>query len=460
MKKYLTLFWQALKGKEENYTAGNIDRAIFLLSIPMILEMVMESLFAIVDIYFVSKISLAAVTTVGLTESVLTLIYAVAIGFSVGATALVSRRVGENDWQGVANTISQVIVLSLITSVVLGLLTVTFAREILELMGADSEVIQIGLSYARVLFLSTPFIVLLYSLSGVLRGSGKPAIAMQSLWIANGINIVLIPAFIFGWQFIPAMGVTGAAIATTIGRGVGVLYQLYYLIRGSHATLQVKQLVPNVGILKALVNISSGGMGQYLIASASWLFLIRILAESGSDTVAGYTIAIRIIVFALLPASGIANAASTLVGQNLGAHQPERAQQSVWRTAKYNFILLSVLGAFIFWQAETLVRFFTHEEQVIEISVQALRIISLGYPFYAYGMVVIQSLNGAGDSKTPILLNILCFWLIEIPLAYVLAITFDWGALGVFISIPVAESLLALFATLYFKTGRWKKISL
>ncbi len=428
-----------------------------MLSVPMILEMIMESLFAVVDIYFVSKISVDAVATVGLTESVLTLIYSVAIGISVGATALVSRRVGEGNTAGAGLAIGQVIFLSVAMSVVIGLGTGFFAAEILHIMGADPRVIATGTDYTRILFFSTPVIVLLYSLSGALRGAGKAAIAMQSLWVANGINIILVPVFIFGWGPVPAMGVTGAAIATTIGRSSGILYQLYFLVKSQYK-LKLSYLLPHRETLSGLFSVAYGGMGQFLIASASWIFLIRILAEFGSDVVAGYTIAIRIVVFTILPASGIANAAATLVGQNLGALQPERAETSVWRTAKYNFMLLLGFGVILFTQAEPLIRFFTQQPEVVQTGVLALQIISLGYPFYAYGMVVIQSLNGAGDSKTPILLNLLCFWVIEIPLAYVLSIAWSMGPAGVFAAVPVAESLLALIAVLYFRKGRWKTV--
>jgi putative MATE family efflux protein len=457
MKKIFSLFWQAITGAEQTYTSGNINIAIFLLSVPMILEMIMESLFAVVDIYFVSKISVDAVATVGLTESVLTLIYSVAIGISVGATAMVSRRVGEGNNEGASLAIGQVIFLSLAMAVIIGLLSGLFATEILKLMGAGSQIIATGASYTRILFFSTPVIVLLYSLSGALRGAGKAAVAMQSLWIANGINILLVPLFIFGWGPVPPMGVTGAAIATTIGRSSGVLYQLYFLMQSKYA-LRLHHLLPHRETLKGLFSISSGGMGQFLISSASWIFLIRILAEFGSDVVAGYTIAIRIVIFTILPASGLANAAATLVGQNLGALQPERAEISVWRTGKYNFFLLLVLGFILFTQAEPLIRFFTNEAVVVETGVLALKIISLGYPFFAYGMVIVQSLNGSGDSKTPILINLLCFWMIEIPLAYALAILLNMGPEGVFASVPIAESVMALIAILYFRKGKWKTV--
>lgn len=457
MKKFFSLFWQALTGSEQEYTSGSINKAIFLLSVPMILEMIMESLFAVVDIYFVSKIGVDAVASVGLTESVLTLIYSVAIGISVGANAMVSRRVGEGNNQSAGLAIGQVILLSIILSVFMGFGTGLFSTEILELMGADPKVIATGASYSRILFYSTPIIVLLYSLSGALRGAGMAAVAMQSLWVANGINIILVPIFIFGWGPIPPMGVTGAAIATTIGRTSGIIYQLYFLIKSKYK-LRFNDLLPHKETLSGLISISSGGMGQFLISSASWIFLIRILSEFGSDVVAGYTIAIRIVVFTILPASGLANAAATLVGQNLGAKQPERAEASVWKTGKYNFLLLLSLGLVLFFQAEPLIRFFTQEPNVVSTGVQALQILSLGYPLFAIGMVFIQSLNGAGDSKTPILINLLCFWLIEIPLAYLLSIVLNMGQTGVFASVPIAESILAILAVLYFRKGKWKTV--
>lgn len=459
MKNIIGLLKEALTGSEKEYTSGGINKAIFLLSVPMILEMVMESLFAIVDIFFVSKIGVDAVASVGLTESVLTIIYSVAIGIGMAATALVSRRIGEGKPEEAGQVVGQVIIVSLSVALVLSVLGGFFAGNILHLMGASAGVLGTGESYARLVFISAPAIVLLYTLCGALRGAGAAAIAMRSLWIANGINIVLCPIFIFGVGPIPGYGVTGAAMATTIGRSVGVAYQLYYLgTTNSGFSLKTSFLRPVRSIIDSLMKLAAGGAGQFLIASASWVFLTRIVAEFGSDAVAGYTIAIRVLIFTLMPASGLANAASTLVGQNLGAGQPERAETSVWRTAFANMVFLVVLAVLFFWKAEAIIGWFNDDPAVVHTGVMALKILSLGYGFYAYGMVVISSLNGAGDTRTPTFLNLLCFWFMEIPLAYLLSMVLGWGTAGVFASVPIAESVLAVLAILVFRRGKWKKV--
>jgi putative MATE family efflux protein len=459
LKKYLQLLRTALDGSEQSYTSGSINRAIFLLSVPMILEMVMESLFAVVDVFFVSKVSTDAVATVGLTESVITLIYSVAIGLSTAATALVARRVGEGNPDQAGKVIGQIILISLAISVVMGACGTYFAGDILRLMGASSEVIRVGTPFAQIEFLSSPVIVLLYSLSGALRGAGSASAAMRSLWIANGLNMILDPLFIFGIGFFPEMGVTGAAIATTLGRSVGVGYQLFFLYHTKKAvSITWPDFVPDFAVIKNILNLSAGATGQFLISSASWVFLTRILAEFGSDVVAGYTIAIRVIIFTLLPSWGMANAAATLVGQNLGARQPDRAETSVWRTARLNMWFLLGIALLFFAGAELIVGLFSTEPNVVRTGVDALRVLCLGYGFFAYGMVVIQAINGAGDTKTPIYLNLICFWLVEIPVAYVLALVLDWGPIGVFASVPIAESLLAILSILVFRRGRWKLI--
>lgn len=457
LKKWLQLLRMALDGSEQSYTSGSINRAIFLLSVPMILEMIMESLFAVVDVFFVSKVSIEAVATVGLTESVITLIYSIAIGLSTAATALVARRVGEGNASQAGKSIGQIILISLAFSLLMAVPGYLFAGDILRLMGADAAVTETGTRYAQIEFLSSPVIVLLYSLSGALRGAGAASAAMRSLWIANGLNIVLDPLFIFGIGFFPEMGVTGAAIATTLGRTVGVGYQLYYLFtNGKSVTIRQSDFVPDRAHIAHIISLSAGGTSQFLIASASWIFLTRMLAEFGSDVVAGYTIAIRIIIFTLLPAWGMANAAATLVGQNLGANQPERAETSVWRTARYNMWFLLSLALLFFVAAEPIVSWFNSSPAVVDISVSTLRVLCLGYGFYAYGMVIVQAINGAGDTRTPIYLNLLCFWMVEIPLAYTLALVLDWGPIGVFASVPISESLLAICSILVFRRGRWK----
>jgi putative MATE family efflux protein len=457
MKKWIDLLRLALDGSEQEYTSGSINRAIFLLSVPMILEMVMESLFAVVDVFFVSKVSTDAVATVGLTESVLMLVYSVAIGLSMAATALVARRVGEGKPEAAGRAIGQVILISLAFSVVIGLAGFLAAEQILRLMGASEAVVQLGTSYVQLVFLSSPAIVLLYALSGALRGAGAASAAMRSLWIANGLNILLDPLFIFGLLLFPKLGVTGAAVATTLGRGLGVAYQLYFLATTRRAiSVRLSDLRPDPALIRHILGVAAGGTGQFLVASASWIFLTRILAEFGSDVVAGYTIAIRILIFTLLPSWGMANAAATLVGQNLGANQPGRAETSVWRSAFLNMAFLLLVALLFYWQAAPIIGWFTTEPTVLATGVSALRVLCLGYGFYAFGMVIIQALNGAGDTRTPTLLNLLCFWLMEIPLAYGLALGLGLGPLGVFWSVPISESVLALLAIWVFRRGRWK----
>jgi putative MATE family efflux protein len=456
MRKILNLFLQALRGEEQNYTDISINRAIFLLSVPMIFEMVGESLFAIIDAFFVARyVGTEGVATVGLTESVLTLIYSVAIGLSAAATAIVARRVGEGNKIGGGLAVAQVIMISLILGISVGLLGFIFAEDILRVMGGSEHLIEKGSNFTRIIFASSPSIVLLYTLSGALRGAGDASTAMRSILLANFINIsmdfILIPVM--------GMGVEGAAIATTIGRTIGVLYQLYALYGGNgNVKILIKQFIPDKEVIKNLLSIAAGGTGQFLIQSASWIFLIRILSTFGDDVVAGYTIAIRIIVFTILPSWGMSNAAATLVGQNLGAGKPERAETSVWRTAFYNMIFLLLVGIVFAVFAENFIGIFTNEPKVVEVGVLCLQIVCLGYIFFGYGMVIGQSLNGAGDTLSPTIMNFVCFWLIEIPLAYFLAKSLVWGPLGVFASIAISESILAVVAIFVFKKGRWKRM--
>lgn len=459
MTKFFRLFLAALRGTETNFTSGSINRAIFLLSVPMILEMVMESLFAVVDVFFVAKIGTEAVATVGLTESVLTIVYSIAIGLSTAATALVSRRIGEDNKRGASNTIGQVILVSIGLSILLGVPGFLLAEDILRLMGGDERLISNGVGFTRLIFASSPAIMLLYTLSGCLRGAGEASVAMRSLWLANGVNIILCPVFIFGLGPFPELGVMGSALATTTGRTLGVLYQLYSLTR-KKGNVQVEQadITPNTGIIRNLLGLAVGGTSQFLVGSASWIFLTRILSEFGSDVVAGYTIAIRIIVFTILPSWGMANAAATLVGQNLGAGQPERAEISAWRAAFCNMLFLVAVGVGFFIGAAEIVGFFNHESRVVSIAVECLRVFCIGYVFMAYGMVLSQALNGAGDTRTPTFINIVCFWVIEIPLAYILATMLNWGPQGVFWSVAISESLLAVIAIWVFRRGRWKTV--
>ena len=459
MTKFFRLFLAALRGSETNLTSGSINRAIFLLSVPMILEMVMESLFAVVDVFFVAKIGTQAIATVGLTESVLTLVYSLAIGLSTAATALVARRIGEANPRGAGMAVGQVLLVSITLGLVMGATGFAFADDILRLMGGDQTLIASGHNFTRMIFASSPAIVLLYTLSGCLRGSGDASIAMRSLWVANGVNIVLCPVFIFGLGPFPELGVMGSAVATTIGRSTGVLYQLYALTR-QKGVVQVfrSDLVPNLAIIRNLFSLAVGGTSQFLVGSASWIFLTRILSTFGSDVVAGYTIAIRIIVFTILPSWGLANAAATLVGQNLGAGQPERAETSAWRAAFCNMIFLATVGLCFFLAATPIVSLFDDNVRVVSIAVECLRIFCLGYLFMAYGMVLSQSLNGAGDTRTPTLINVVCFWAVEIPLAYTLAHLLNWGPPGVFWSVAISQTLLAGIAILVFRRGRWKTI--
>ncbi|MFN3379062.1 MAG: MATE family efflux transporter [Runella zeae] len=457
MKKFFQLLLQALKGEEQEYTTGSINRAIFLLSVPMILEMVMESLFAVVDIFFVSQINTNAVATVGLTESVLTLVYSIAIGLSTAATAIVSRRIGEKQLAEAGHAAAQVILVSVILGVVVGVSGFLGAESILRAMGGSEELIASGSNFTRIIFASSPAIILLYTLSGVLRGGGDAAVAMRSLWIANGLNIALCPLFIFGWGPIPAFGVAGSAIATTIGRSAGVLYQLSALASSKGAVQVLRsQLRPDFAIIRNLISVAAGGTGQFIIASASWVFLTRILSDFGPSIVAGYTIAIRIIVFTILPSWGMANAAATLVGQNLGANEPTRAETSVWRAAFFNFLFLVAVAIIFFVFAKPIISWFNNDPLAVATGVNCLRIVCLGYLFFAYGMVISQSFNGAGDTLTPTLMNLVCFWAIEIPLAYLLAKKLALGPEGVYISVAFSESLLAIIGVILFRRGKWK----
>jgi putative MATE family efflux protein len=459
MAKFFRLFLAALRGSETNFTSGSINRAIFMLSVPMILEMVMEALFAVVDIFFVAKIGSEAVATVGLTESVLTLVYSIAIGLSTAATALVSRRIGESNSREAGTTAGQAIIVSVTVALLLGIPGALFAESILRLMGGSAQLVANGAGFTRMIFASAPAIVLLHTLSGCLRGSGDASVAMRSLWLANGVNIVLCPVFIFGWGPFPELGVLGSAVATTAGRSVGVLYQLNALTRRSGA-MQIRRtdLTPNAGLIRNLLSVAAGGTGQYLIGSASWVFLTRLVSSFGSEVVAGYTIAIRILIFTILPSWGMANAAATLVGQNLGAGQPDRAETSVWRAALCNMIFLLLIGILFYTGAHQVVWLFDHTPRVVDVAVQCLRVFCIGYVAFAYGMVVSQAFNGAGDTRTPTIINIVCFWLIEIPLAYTLANLLNWGPSGVFWSVAISETLLAVISIWIFRRGHWKTV--
>lgn len=457
--KFIQYFKIAVSGQEKNFTSGNINKAIFMLSVPMILEMVMESLFAVADVFFVSKIGVNAVATVGLTESVLTIIYSIAIGLSMAATAMVARRIGEKKNKEAADTAVQSIIIVIAISTLLSLSGIFFASDILALMGASEALISEGVGYTRLMLVGNFNIMLLFLINGIFRGAGDASLAMRSLWLANILNILLDPLFIFGLGPVPAFGVEGAAIATNIGRSVGVAYQCYFLWKGS-SVIRIKRenFIMKWNIIWKLIRISLGGMGQFLIGSASWIFLVRIISIFGSDALAGYTIAIRVVIFTILPSWGLSNAAATLVGQNLGAGQPERAEQSVWKAAKYNMIFLASVSVIFFIMAESIIRLFTPEPQVIYYGRLCLQYVCLGYIFYAYGMVISQSFNGAGDTKTPTIINLICFWLMQIPLAYILSVWLNLGPQGAFMAIAISESCLALISIYIFRKGKWKTI--
>lgn len=448
---------QAINGEEQDFTTGNIDRAIVLLSIPMILEMAMESLFAIVDAFFVARIGTDAVATVGITETVLTLIYSIAIGLSSAATAMVARRVGEGDREAAAKAGAQIILIALVLSTLIAIPGFFFAEDILRFMARDQSVAANGHHFTRLMLTANLPILLLWMLNGIFRGAGDAATAMRALWIANAVNIVLDPLLIFGIGPFPEMGVLGAAVSTTIGRSVGVVYQLWQLFKvGRIIRLTAAQLRPKAEIIKRLLVLASGSTGQYLIASASWIFMIFILGQISKEVTAGYTIAIRIVVFAILPSWGMANAAATLVGQNLGAGHPERAEQSAWRAAHFNMLFMALVSVVFLLAAPYLIGIFTREPEALHAGSMALRTLGAGYVFYGYGMIMSQAINGAGDTRTPTILNFIFFWIVETPLAWLLALQLDWGQTGVYLSIVIAETGLALSAIWVFRKGRWK----
>jgi putative MATE family efflux protein len=456
---YIKLIRQALHGKDIDFTAVSIDKAIFLLALPMILEMSMESLFAVVDAFFVSTQGTYAIATVGLTELVLTLVYTIAMGVSMAATALVARRTGEKNHDAAAFTAMQTIYIGVFVSILITIVGFFYSREILTAMGAEPQVVAIGHRYTRIMFTGNIVIMMLFLINGVFRGAGNAAIAMRSLWIANTINIFLCPALILGFGPFPKLGLTGAAIATTIGRGTGVLYQVYHLVKGNKLLpIAVHHLKVSWEIIRKILKTSLGATLQFFIASCSWIVLGRIVATFHSDAVSGHTIAMRIIVFAIVPAWGMANAGATLVGQNLGANKPERAEKSVWRAGLLNMIFLGFISLIFIAFAPWMIGLFSKDPAVVHYGTQSLRLVSTGYVFYAYGMVVSQAFNGAGDTMTPSLVNFFGFWCFQIPLAYVLAISLSFGAMGVFLAIPIAETAIAIALILIFRKGRWKKV--
>jgi putative MATE family efflux protein len=451
------LIYDALRGIERDYTTEPLNTSIFLLAVPMVIEMAMESAFAIVDAYFVSKIGTEAITAVGLTESVLILVYAVAFGLSMGTTAMVARRVGEKDKIGAAKSASQAIYLGIMLSSIIGLFGFFYAKDILILMEAEASVVAIGYEYTEIIFAGNISIMLIFLINAIFRGAGNAAIAMKALILSNGINILLDPCLIFGYWIFPELGVKGAAVATTIGRSIGVIYQITALLgKSSILVFNKESLKFRISLLLKLIKISLGGIGQFVISTFSWSILVRIIAQFGSEVVAGYTIAIRIIIFTILPSWGLANAAATLVGQNLGAKKPERAESAVWKCSIYNVYFLALIMLIFNIFAEELISVFSSDQSVIESGINGLRIISSSYLFFAYSMVLIQAFNGAGDTATPTWLNFIFHWLVQIPLAFLLAENLGMNANGVYAAIPIAETLLTLAAIIAFRRGSWK----
>lgn len=446
------------RGVPHDFTTGSIGRAIILLAIPMVLEMLTQSLFGVVDVYFVGKLGADAVSAVGMTDSLMVLIYALGMGLSMAAAATVARRIGEKDKEAASVAALQALVVTLLVSIPVAIIGVVYASDLMALMGASASVIEVGSTYCAILFGTNILILLLFLINAIFRGAGDAVVAMKVLWLANLINIFLDPALIFGWGPFPELGVTGAAIATTIGRGIGVLYQLYILIGGkSRIQLFLNKLRLDREIMTRLIKISLPGIVQYGVATASWMLLFRVIAIFGSEAMAGYTIAIRIFIFALMPSWGMGNAAATLVGQNLGAQQPERAERSVWITAFINAACLFFVSIGMFIGAEPLVRIFTSEAAVIEIGTSCLQIVSITYIFFAFGMVTVQAFNGAGDTRTPTWINLISYWLLQIPLAYYLSVTLEWGVDGAFWAIAIAQAALAVISIIWFKRGTWKK---
>jgi len=448
----------SLRDDDTDYTTGPVGRALGLLAIPMMLEMSMEAVFAVVDIAFVARLGTDAIAAVGITEALVTVLYAVAVGLGMGITAMVSRRIGARQVDEAARVTGQAIWLGAVLSVAIGIAGVIFAADMLRLVGATESVVQTGAGYTAVLLGGAFSILYLFLLNAAFRGAGDAGIALRSLWVANGLNIILDPCFIFGLGPFPEMGVTGAAVATTIGRGAGVLYQLWYLFDGrGRLKFHLRHLRPVPRLLKRMILISVGGVGQFLIATSSWIIVMGIIAIYGSKAVAAYTIALRMLEFVWLPAWGLGNAAATLVGQNLGAGQPERAEDSAWRAVKYNFVFMTVIGFSLLAAAPVITGWFSSDPEVLDIGTTCLRILGIGFPLYAIGLILTQSLNGAGDTFTPTVINLICFWIIQIPLAYWLATQLAAGPNGVFIAIVVSESLITLLSIVVFRRGYWKQ---
>ncbi len=449
---------EAVRGSHQDFTKGSLNRAILLLAIPMVLEMVLESLFAVVDVFWVGRVGSNAVATVGLTESLMLLIFAIGMGLSLSTTAMVARRIGEKDPEDAAVAGVQAIILGLAIAVIVGVPAFIFAPELLKLMHASPEIVATGSGYARIALGGSGVVLMLFLNNAIFRGAGDAAIAMRLLWVSNIINLILDPCLIFGWGPFPKLGVTGAALATFTGRGIGVLYQFYRLMRGTERIRVLRrQIRVDLPVIWRLLRVSLTGIMQFMIAQTSWIGLVWIVGIFGADALAGYTIAIRVVIFAILPSWGLSNAAATLVGQNLGAKQPERAETSVWRTGLYNMAFLGGIGIGFILFAPQVVHIFTHDPAVVPLAVSCLRIVSTGNIAFSYGMVMLQAFNGAGDTVTPTIVNFFGCWLFEIPLAYWLAIRMGMHSNGVYWSIVIAEAAIAAASIILFRRGKWKQ---
>jgi putative MATE family efflux protein len=454
---WFTLVKEAIFGSKKDFTAISIDRAIFLLAVPMVLEMAMESLFGIVDIFWVAHLGADATATVGITEGMLTMIFAVAIGMSMGATAVVARRTGEHDPDGAAQAAVQSVILGVICSALIFAFCFPFAPRLLALMGASPSILHVGSTYSRIMMSGSGIILMLFLINAIFRGAGDAAVAMRVLWLANFINLCLDPCFILGLGPFPRLGVTGASVSTTIGRSVGILFQIFLLWRGrSRIQLRRSHLRINIKVMTNILRIAGNGVLQFMVATASWVLIVRLIQSFGSAATAGYTVAIRIVIFSILPSWGLGSAAATLVGQNLGAKQPDRAEQAVWRAGFFNMIFLGSVSLIFLSLAPHLIGIFSRDPAVIHVGATCLRIISLCYLLYAYGMIVVQAFNGAGDTLTPTMINLVCFWIIQLPLAYFLAHRMHWGVNGAFWAIFTMEILLAITSIYIFRLGRWK----
>jgi putative MATE family efflux protein len=459
LKRYFSLFREAIAGHERDYTIGSIRKAVILLAIPMILEMVMESVFAVVDIFFVGKLGNGAVATVAFTESILSIVYSIAMGFSMAATALVARRVGEKNYKEAAHSGMQIILFAFFISIIISAVGITFAGSILRFMGADDRMIAENIRYTQIMYGGNLVIMLLFLVNGIFRGAGDASIAMRALWISNIFNIILCPLLINGIGHIPGLGIKGAAIATTVGRGAGVLYQLYRLfIRKGLLSFYLSQLKPQKYLLLQIISLGSTGAVQFLVSSGSWIFLTRLMSGFHEAAVAGYQIAIRLLIFFLLPAWGMSNAAATLTGQNLGAGQPERAEKSVWITAGYVTIFMVAVSLFFFLFGTPVVNFMNSDPEARRYAIQTLQIVSLSYIFFGVEMVMLNAFNGAGDTRTPTLVYFVGYWLFQIPLAWVLSQHYIREPKGIFIAIVISQFVTALLAYYLFKRGGWKRV--